>query len=191
MIVLFKGQKNKNILIFDAEYNEGTLIQFSGLLFKSLDNGLYQISKSLNIYVKLKNGRINNFIRAFTGITDEFLDSNGITIKQAQQQIQELLDVDDLLVVSHGLYNDRQIMLDNGVDMYLNSNEEEIIGICSYKMAKRILDRDKHLTLKDVAMDAGLFLSNDHNAFDDAWATVAVFSLLNKLEEERKNDERE
>ena len=39
-----------------------------------------------------------------------------------------------------------------------------------------------------MAAEAGVFLSNTHNAFDDTWATISVFCLLTKLEEEAKNE---
>ncbi|RLI49407.1 hypothetical protein DRO61_05125, partial [Candidatus Bathyarchaeota archaeon] len=167
-------------------YNEGQLIQFSGFLFKRIEPDIYQIYKSLNRYVKLEYGNINRFIRDFTGITDIYLESFGITLDDAREQIYKLLDEPGLLVVSHGLYNDRQTMLGNGIDMYFNGEKEEIEGSCTYSASKRLLDREKKLTLADVAQDAGVFLSNHHNAFDDAWATIAVYSLLSKLQEEKK-----
>jgi len=188
MLVVFKGNKYKHILVFDAEYNEGDLIQFSGILFRKVEPNVYQICKSLNIYVKLEQGRINYFIREFTGITDMYLEQNGKPLSEARESIYKLLDVPNLLVVSHGLFNDRQTMLGNEINMYTNVEEEEIDGSCTYQAAKRLLGRDKRLTLADVAEDAGVFLSNHHNAFDDAWATIAVYSLLCKLEEERKNE---
>jgi len=155
---------------------------------KRIEKDIYQIYKSLNRYVKLEHGRINRFIREFTGITDEFLLEEGITLSEAREQIYSLLDEHNLLVVSHGLYNDRQTMLGNEINMYVNAEEEEIDGSCTYNASKRLLERDKKLTLTDVAQDAGVFLSNKHNAFDDAWATIAVYSLLCKLQEEKKNE---
>lgn len=190
MLVVFKGQTNEHILVFDAEYNEGDLIQFSGMLFRKIEADIYQIEKSLNRYVKLEEGRLNYFIKDFTGITDDYLEKNGMLIEKAAEEIYDLMDVPNLLVVSHGLYNDRQTMLSNGISMYLTAEDEEIEGTCSYNMGKRLLKREKNLSLKDMAMDAGVFLSNHHNAFDDAWATVAVFSLLCKLNEEDKNERR-
>lgn len=188
MLVVFKGIEKENILIFDAEYNEGQLIQFSGILFRKIEKDIFQVAKSLNIYVKLQRGNINSFIERFTGISDSFLQTFGENLESAKEKILELIDVNDLVVVSHGLYNDRQTMLGNDIDLYLNSKEEEIDGLCTYNAAKRLLGRDKNLSLENVAVDAGIFLSNTHNAFDDAWATISVFSLLCKLEEERKNE---
>ncbi len=189
MLVVFRGIKQDNVLVFDAEYNEGQLIQFSGILFRNIEKDIFQVCKSLNMYVKLQEGKINPFIERFTGITDIFLEAFGVDIEEAIGKINNLLEVEgSLVVVSHGLTNDRRTMLNNNIDLYVDKNEEIIDGLCTYNAAKRLLGRTKKLSLEDVAADAGIFLSNGHNAFDDAWATISVFSLLCKLDEERKNE---
>jgi len=190
MIVLFKGIDYPHVLIFDAEYNEGHLIQFAGVLFRRIEKDTYQIEKSLNIYVKLTEGKINPFIKDFTGITDSFLAKYGETLADAQKQIQELIDfpAGEILVVSHGLANDRMTLVNNGIDFYLDKNENEIIGHCTYSAAKEVLKRDKKLSLQDISLESGIFLGNDHSAFHDAVATISVFCLVCKLDEERKNE---
>lgn len=189
MISVFKGIENSHVLIFDAEYNEGFIIQFAALLFRRIDKDIFQIKKSINFYVKLPEEKeINYFIRDFTGITDWYLNIFGETIEDARKMIEDFIQIeeDDLLVVSHGLYNDRQTLLNNDIDFYLDSKDREINGICTYNAAKRLFNRDKKLRLEDIATEAGIFLSNNHNAFDDAWATVSVFCLVCKLEEEKR-----
>ena len=189
MIAVFKGISNSHVLIFDAEYNEGHIIQFAGLLFRRIEEDIFQIEKSTNFYVKLPEGKnINYFISDFTGITDSYLNAFGENLDDARQMIYDLIEIeeDDLVVVSHGLYNDRQTLLNNDIDLYLDSQGREIVGLCTYDAAKRLLGRDKKLRLEDVAADAGIFLSNNHSAFDDAWATVSVFCLMSKLEEEKR-----
>ena len=189
MLVVFRGIQQDNVLVFDAEYNESQLIQFSGILFRRIEEDIYQVSKSLNMYVRLQEGKINPFIERFTGINDIYLETFGEKIEDAKEKIYDLIDVEGSLVLaSHGLTNDRRTMLNNDIDLYLNKQNEAIDGLCTYNAAKRLLGRDKKLTLEDVAADAGIFLSNGHNAFDDAWATISVFSLLCKLEEEKRNE---
>ena len=39
-----------------------------------------------------------------------------------------------------------------------------VTGYCTYNNAKRILKREKKLTLEDIANEAGMPLSNKHNA---------------------------
>jgi DNA polymerase III alpha subunit (gram-positive type) len=171
MIAIFKGIDNSHVLIFDAEYNEGYIIQFSGLLFRRIEEDTFQIEKSINFYVKLPEGKeVNYFISDFTGITDTYLNTFGETLEDATQMIYDLIKIkeDDLLVVSHGLHNDRQTLINNGIDLYMDAQEREIDGLCTYSAAKNLLGRDKKLRLEDVAADAGIFLGNNHNAFDDA-----------------------
>lgn len=189
MLVVFKGIKQQNVLIFDAEYNEGDLIQFAGILFLQVEEEIFQVSKSINIYIKLEDNKlINKFIEDFTGISDNFLNEHGISLNEAQQAILDFICCKgDLLFVSHGLTNDRMTMENNGIDFY-NIQNKNVSGFCTYNNAKRILKREKKLTLEDIAAEAGLSLSNKHNALDDAWATVAVFSLLCKLDSEEKNE---
>lgn len=189
MITVFKNIDYDHVLMFDAEYNEGDLIQFAGLLFRKINKDIFQIEKSFNTYVKLEEGKyVNRFIEKFTGITNSFLDSFGITLKEAREGIKELIDVEgSLLIVAHGLENDRRVLLGNDIDLYLR-NDEVIDGICTYNAAKRLLNREKNLNLTDVAADAGLFLTHGHDAFHDAWATVSAFCLLKKLEDEKKNE---
>lgn len=191
MIVLFQNIDNEHVLVFDAEYSEGYLIQFCGFLFKKIDHEIYQISKSLNIYVKLDNRtKVNPFIKDFTGITDIYLETFGVTLEEAKNEIENLISsVEDLVIVSHGLKNDRLILEDNGIDLYM-LNEKVINGICTYKLSKSILDRKKNLSLFDVAEEAGVFLSKGHNAYEDAWATVSVLCLLLKLQKEKINSEK-
>ena len=189
MLVVFKGIKQQNVLVFDAEYNEGDLIQFAGILFLQVEEEIFQISKSINIYIKLEDNKtINKFIQDFTGISNEFLIEHGISLSDAQKTINEFIDCKgDLLFVSHGLTNDRMTMENNGIDFY-NIQNKAVNGFCTYNNAKRILKREKKLTLEDIAAEAGLSLSNKHNALDDAWATIAVFSLLCKLDSEERNE---
>ena len=193
MLVVFKGIKNKNIVVFDAEYNEGELIQFSSIMFRRItDDDIYQISRSLNFYVKLQEKKeINRFIADFTGITDDFLEEVGIELDEAIEKIKDFLNVEgDILFASHGLYNDRQILLSNGVDLY-NVFDKKVEGFCTYNSSKRYLKRNKNLRLEDVAAESGLFLANKHNAFDDAWATASILSLLCKLKCEQEQEEKE
>ncbi len=191
MLIVLRNIENSHVLFFDAEYSEGFLIQFSGILLKKIEENIFQISKSLNTYVKMpETVKVNNFIKNFTGITDSYLETFGLSLEESKTIVEELINIDekDLLVVSHGLTNDRRVLLDNEINLYEDCNGNEIRGICTYNMAKRILKREKRLKLEDIANESGLFITNDHNAFTDAWATIAIFSFLCKKEEEGLNE---
>lgn len=186
MLVVFKNIEYDNVLIFDAEYNHGDLIQFAGVMFRKIYKDVFQISKSYNTYVQLESDqKINPFIIAITGLTDDFLLEKGIDLESAVTAINDLLEVEgSLLVVSHGLFNDRMTLESNGIYLY----GDGVHGMCTYNAAKRILKRDKDLKLYQIASEAGLYSNECHNAFDDTWSTIAVLSYLCKIEEDNKNE---
>ena len=64
-------------------------------------------------------------------------------------------------------------------------------GYCTFTNARRILGRQNELTLNDIAMECGYYLHNAHNAYNDVWATVAIYTYLKKLEEQQKIAEAE
>ena len=40
-------------------------------------------------------------------------------------------------------------------------------------------------TLNDIAEEAGYYLHSAHNAYNDVWAEVSVFTYLKKIEEQK------
>jgi DNA polymerase III epsilon subunit-like protein len=181
MIVFFKGMKHQHIFVCDIEYDNSKVIQFAGLLFKNIDykNSLYQIQGSINIFLKQDN--VSSYARRYTGIEQQFLDSVGETEQDFILSYKEMFrgtEVEDTLFVSHGSKNDRKILKTiPGIDLPQHS-------YCTYRNAKRILKRESKLTLTDIANEAGYFLDNAHDAFADAWATVAALSFLLKIDGE-------
>lgn len=166
MIVFFEKMELDNIAVIDAEYNEGELIQFAGLMFRRIGDGLYQVSHSINIYVKLPNGRqVNNFIRKFTGITNYFLQKEGVELSVAAHDIEEFLSVSGSLgIVAHDVQNDNDFLYDNGIN--IESFADELI--CSYKLSQKVYkDTDQKLNLKALSSEAGFQHDNTHNALDD------------------------
>ena len=182
VVILFKNIKKPKVLIFDAEYNEGDLIQFSGILFRNINKelDLFQIEKSLLVYCKpAENYVVNPFIERFTGITSEFLNKKGISLEETSKLVASLLDFpEECIVVSHGVSNDRQVLLENGIDLYENNNKDDRNLHVHHGTAG--LDRNKSLSLKDVAAEAGLFLGDGHNAYNDALITACVLSFYVK-----------
>lgn len=181
MVLFFKGIKHKHVFVCDIEYDNSKVIQFAGLLFKNIDskNSLYQIDSSINVY--LKQDEIGSYATRYTGIDKTLLDQYGNTEEEFFKQYERLFidaDMNDTLFVSHGSKNDRKI-LKNLVraDMPKHS-------FCTYRNAKRILKKESGLTLAQVAAEAGYFLDNAHDAFADAWATVAALSFLLKIDGE-------
>jgi DNA polymerase III epsilon subunit-like protein len=181
MILFFKGIKHKHVLVCDIEYDRSNIVQFAALLFKNIDtkNSLYQIEGSINIF--LQQDSIDSYITKYTGIDQSTLQAYGQTQAEFIKQYNSLManaGMEDTLFVSHGSKNDRKILKDSGlIDLPKHS-------FCTYRNAKRILNRGSDLTLFKVAAEAGYFLDNAHDAFGDAWATVAALSFLLKLDGE-------
>lgn len=55
---------------------------------------------------------------------------------------------------------------------------------CTYNLSKWVLERQNNIKLGDVAAEVGYAVLHEHNAYADAWGTVAVYSVLSKLQEE-------
>ena len=194
MILKIYNEWHPYLLFIDLEFNNQELVQFSGLLFKNIDedNGIYQLMRSCNQYVSSKV--CYPFIE-YTNITNNFLEENGITLKDLQLIIKDDLlgDINpaELLVISHGLRNDRIVLNMAGISILSSYYGEDdkllpIDGYCTFTNARRILDRANHLTLEDIATEAGYYLHHAHNAYNDVWAEVSVYSFLKKIEEQQR-----
>jgi exonuclease I len=182
MVVFFKGIKHQHIFVCDIEYDRSKIVQFAGLLFKNIDmkNSLYQIAGSINVF--LQHDNIDPHIVKYTGIDRSLLKSVGKTDQDFMTQYKTLfanVDLDNTLFASHGSKNDRKILKDSGLVSLPKHS------FCTYRNAKRILNRSVDLTLFKVAEEAGYFLDNAHDAFADAWATVAALSFLLKIDGEK------
>jgi DNA polymerase III epsilon subunit-like protein len=127
----------------------------------------------------------------YTGLTKGFLQENGTRSNDVVQVVLDdfLGDIpkDQMLVISHGLKNDRKIMLENKLNLsYDEKTLKDIPGYCTFTHAKNILGRNEHMKLDDLAEETGFYLDGAHNAFHDAWATVAVFTWLKKIEGDKE-----
>lgn len=189
MIIKCYNEHHKYLLFIDVEFNQRDLVQFAGLLFQRISwNGDYQLMKSCNIYITQK---VCYPFAEYTSITNNFLAENGVTLQDARELIfNDLLgniNLDDLQLISHGLKNDRLILLDNGIGLS-KSDGKVVDGYCTFNAAKRILERQNHLKLEDLATECGYYLHHAHNAFSDVWAEVAVYTYLRKMEEQKKEE---
>lgn len=189
MIIKAYNESHQYLLFIDVEFNNRQLIQFAGLLFKWIDDETYQLAKCFNQYVTAKVGYP---FMEYTGIKNDFLIENGIPLKDLIIGIQEDLlsdvDLEDLLVISHGLKNDRLVLQENGINLS-TVNDKPIAGYCTFNNGRRILHRDNNLKLTNIAEEAGYYMQNAHNAYEDVWAEVSVFTFLRKLEEQSKGDD--
>lgn len=182
MIIHSYNERHEYLLFIDLEFNNKSLVQFSGLLFKQIDKEVYQMMRSCNFYI---SQQVCYPFAEYTSITNNFLIENGVPLADAIELINEFLadvDLNNLCVISHGLKNDRLILIENGIQFTHKENGQPIDGYCTFNNAKRILGRNNHLTLTDLAEESGYYLHHAHNAYNDVWAEVAVYTFLKKVE---------
>lgn len=185
MIIKCYNETHKYLLFIDLEFNNRDLVQFAGLLFQWIDEETYQLMRSINVYISQK---VCYPFAEYTSITNNFLAENGVPLKDAIEIINEFLndiDINDLCIVSHGLKNDRLILAENGLNLTHKEDGIPVDGYCTFNNAKRILERKNHLTLADLAEESGYYLHAAHNAYNDVWAEVSVFTFLRKIEKQK------
>lgn len=182
MIIKCYNENHPYLLFIDIEFNNLDLVQYTGLLFKRIDDEIYQLMRSCNLYI---TNQVCYAFAEYTSITNNFLKENGIPLESAIDIIEndflEGIDKKELLLISHGLKNDLIVLEKAGLDI-------NIPGYCTFTNARRILERQNHLTLSDIAEEAGYYLHEAHNAFNDAWAEVSVFTYLRKIEQQKKGE---
>ena len=188
MVIKCYNENHNYLLFLDVEFNDRELVQFSGLLFKWVDDETYQLMRSCNQYVCTKV--CYPFVE-YTNINSHFLAENGTPLKDVVDFIQndflQGIPLNELEVISHGLRNDRMILQENGLNLSTQpSTGHPIDGYCTFNNARRLLKRQSSLTLSDVAREAGYYIHNAHNAYNDTWAEVAVFTYLKKLEKQQE-----
>lgn len=168
------------LIFFDIEYDKASLVQISLLILsQQYAQSVYALTKSLNVYVK-QNRSLTSFFKWYTNITNTFLCDNGIDLAVAKELVDTLIldadDINDTLLVSHGIKNDLDILEQNGIMLKNVPNH-----FCTYNESKKLLHRYNHLTLHDVALEAGYSPIDEHNAYGDVWSLVHVFCYLNEL----------
>ncbi len=191
MIIKCYNEKHPWLLFLDIEFDQLQLVQFSGALFKRIDEDTYQLASTITQYI---TASVSIYFQDYTKITQDFLATNGIPLESLRDllfgEVLKDIDMGDLMVISHGLKNDRLVLKENDINFnyYVDAEDKTkpIDGYCTFNNAKRILNREKKLKLEDLAEEAGYYLSCAHNAYNDMWATVSVFTFLKKLDYERK-----
>lgn len=110
--------KQPNIIIFDIEYDQHALVQLAllhlSLRTQSQPEGVFELTRSLNLYVK-QGQLLSDFFKGYTNITDDFLCDNGVDLSVARTLVHEVIP-DNSIIVSHGLKCDLEILKQNGFD---------------------------------------------------------------------------
>lgn len=194
MVIKCYNENHPYLLFIDLEFFSNRdkndeiknhLVQFAGLLFQWIDDETYQLKNSVNEYV---TDKVCYPFMEYTSITNNFLVENGIPLQDMIASIKEDfigdIPLTDIMVISHGLKNDRLVLNENGFNLSTFEGKP-IDGYCTFENARKILGRKEHLTLTDVCSECGYYLHHAHNAYNDVWANVAVFTYLKKVEAQK------
>jgi len=180
MFVYIPNKNENKIIVLDTEYSEQKIIQFSALILQktTFNTDIYQLVSSANVFIK-PEVPISHFTTKYTGLTNYFLNQNGVSQEEFHQFMKEFLEIvdHDAVIVAHGIRNDITVLRNAGIDFQCKFD-------CTLEMSKKILKKEKNLKLTDIAQDAGLILNFAHNSYSDALATLSVYSFLKTIEKE-------
>lgn len=191
MVIKCYNENHEYLVFIDVEFNNRELVQFAGLLFKRIDIDTYQLMRSCNQYISTK---VCYPFMEYTNITNTFLENNGVSLSDVQHIVYNDflagIDLKNVMVISHGLKNDRLVLLYNNINLSYRDGKKKypIDGYCTFNNAKTILERDNHLTAKDLALECGYYIHQAHNAYNDVWAEVAIFTFLKKMEQQKQKE---
>lgn len=175
MLLKIPNIKEQNIILIDIEYDQSLLVQMAFLILTKIEPDIFVLSKSLNLYVK-SDQTLSSFFTRYTHITNDFLCDNGVDLPVARTEVANILfdiNPNTTMIVSHGLKNDLDILSSNGINLkHIKTH------FCTYNAAKKHLQRNERLSLKDVAAEGGYYLFNEHNAYADVWGTLYAFCFL-------------
>lgn len=186
MFLHIPNVEEDTIIAIDTEYSEQNLIQFSAfVLERTAITDIFQLTSSVNWYVKSKK-RISWFTTKYTGISDDFLNKNGLSRKAFITGIKTFFfkyNPNDTLLVGHAINNDILVLEKYGIKFNCKSD-------CTLELAKKVLERDKNLTLTDIAVEAGFSTDFAHDSYADALTTSLIYSFLKtiNMEETTKNE---
>ena len=143
MIIKAYNEAHPYLVFLDIEFNNRELVQFSALLFKWIDDETYQLVRSMNQYVTTK---VCYPFMDYTAITNNFLAENGIPLKDlvllVEEDFLEGVPLSDVEIISHGLKNDRLVLMDNNINLsnYREHGTGKLIpidGYCTFLNAKK------------------------------------------------------
>ena len=184
MIIKLPNIQYKNIVLFDIEYDHNSLVQIAFIILGAKEPTVYEVQKSFNVYIR-QSHPLSSFFTSYTNINDAYLRNNGLDLPRARALVEEVvfdIEVPNTLLVGHGIDNDMRLLDEYNICLSRFSNRYD-----TYEHAKKVLKRDKRLSLAEVAAEDCYFMFDEHNAYADVWGLLHAFSLLVELEGERND----
>lgn len=181
--------KYEHILIFDFETSGldpyvNRIIEIGAILLKKTPTGVYKIADELSVLIK-QDLPLPAKITEITGITDELLNCEGVSEREAFEKFQRLHQKDSLLAA----YN---IGFDYAFlnELYRRQFNDDSIFITNDLLDVMAMYKDRHSyphRLESAVEKYDIINEDAHRALDDARATLKV---LAKMVEERDTTEK-
>ena len=180
-------KKYDYIIFFDTEFisakRKKQPIEISFIAYKINKNELiYQ--QTFTTYIRLQKGVfLNQYVKAFTGITGEMLKDYGIPIHEARLQFIDFIakfGLDNFILAGWDITNDK-VMIDhllNYEDQTLEVSDFVWYDVSNPYIAFHYKDMPTRPSLSYACEECGYNVENYHNSYDDAIATKLVMEKL-------------
>ena len=179
----------KNIIVLDIEFvcskKWNQPFQVSMISFNLKKDKLTKIS-DFDIYIDLMPGyHLNSFAKKVTGISEEFLNKEGLYYKEASYQVLDYLlhfKLEDTLIIGWSPRNDIRMLdiLFNSEEPMIDMNALNFFDLNKSYNKFKGLPLSRGVRLEDACKDYEITDEHAHNSYAD---TVATAKLLNKLVE--------
>lgn len=187
MIIYIPNEEHENLLFVDTEFSGPTreVVQAALINFRKLKEkeNLYFLSGSLNLY---KDVKVTTGFENYTNIKQGFLGNHGVDPKDFVDIVNNFiesynLNTCDTLIISHGQHQDVELLLDEGCHLIFVDKYD------TFEQAKAVLEISSGLSLEALALSAGYFTASNHDAYQDAFTLIPIFSHLKIVEKLKLN----
>ena len=151
-----------------GKYNEEKIIEIAIIIYDGKN-----IIDTFTTLIK-PNVKVDYFVQKLTGIKNsDLLDKK--TFKDYAELISNL--VSNKIIVGHNVEYDYRILKNELETCNIKFSSETI---CTIKMSKEKYNDLKYYNLNYLCNYFNIKLKNHHRAYDDAFATLELFKILNK-----------
>ena len=151
-----------------GKYNEEKIIEIAIIIFDGKN-----IIDTFTTLIK-PNVKVDYFVQKLTGIKNSDLVDKK-TFRDYAKRISNL--VSNKVIVGHNVEYDYRILKNELESCNIKFSSETI---CTIKMSKEKYNDLKYYNLNYLCNYFNIKLKNHHRAYDDAFATLELFKILNK-----------
>lgn len=182
MIIYIPNEDHENLLFVDTEFSGRgrDLVQVALINFKKelSQPNLYYLSTSLNLYKDIK---VTESFENYTNIKQGFLGNNGVKPKEFIERLNSFIGAEGLdscntLLIGHGVKQDHELLIKEGCNLLFVDTYD------TFSKAKSILEIESGLSLEALSVQSGYFPTSNHDAYQDAYALISIFSHLTTAE---------